>query len=53
MLFKLIRRKDPIELNHSLLQEKKAITVREIGGLVGATAFYKKQRQAKLISNLL
>ena len=38
ILFKIIRRKDPIELNYKLKINSK------FGSLVGATIFYNKQR---------
>lgn len=39
MLPKLVRRKDPIELHHNLSNYDNERLPREVGGLVGATAF--------------
>jgi len=40
MLFKIVRRKDPIELNYNFsLKIKKKFKLREVGSLVGATVF--------------
>jgi len=41
MLFKIVRRKDPIELNYNFFLKKEKIfsDCKEIGSLVGATIF--------------
>ena len=40
MLFKIVRRKDPIELNYNLfLKIENNFKYREVGSLVGATIF--------------
>lgn len=55
MLFKTVRRKDPIELNYTFfkINEIKKSLNKERGSLVGATIFYIKRRQAMLMKNLL
>jgi len=42
MLLKIVRRKDPIELNYFFFNI--LIILKKLGSLVGATAFYYKQR---------